>query len=94
MPAVLRSLLSSMVEPRHMGTLNSLIGVLEMLGLMIAAPVLFGSLSLGFEWGGAWTGLPFICAAAIISVATAIIWFLPIRGQEDPAGSSHEAPVC
>ncbi|KAH8194534.1 hypothetical protein TruAng_011297 [Truncatella angustata] len=93
MTAVIRSLLSSMVESRHMGTLNSLIGVLEMVGLMVAAPALFGSLRLGFEIGGNWIGLPFMLAAAMISVSTAIVWFLPIGEKERPASSSHEDAV-
>ncbi|KAH8896378.1 MFS general substrate transporter [Thozetella sp. PMI_491] len=84
MPAVIRSLLSGMVEPDHLGALNSVIGVLEMVGLMLAAPSLFQSLRLGFELGGAWIGLPFFCAAGMISVSTAIIWFFPDREEASP----------
>src|SRR6187399_3735058 len=79
MAAVIRSLLSGMVEPHYLGTLNSLIGVLEMVGLMAAAPTLFQSLRYGLELGGAWIGLPFFCAAGMISLSSAIVWFLPIR---------------
>lgn len=80
MTAVLRSLLSNMVEPRYLGTMNSLLGILEMVGLMIAAPSLFVSLRYGFELGGDWIGLPFICAAAMISLSTAMVFLLPISG--------------
>ncbi|KAK9777815.1 putative Major facilitator superfamily domain-containing protein [Seiridium cardinale] len=93
MLGVLRSLLSSMVEPRHMGTLNSLIAVLEMVGLMIAGPSLFWSLRLGIEWGGGWSGLPFFCAAAMLSVSTAVVSFLPIRKKQRPYSPSHEEEV-
>jgi hypothetical protein len=85
MAAVIHSLLSSLVEPHHFGTLNSLIGVLEMVGLMVAAPSLFQSLRLGLELGGAWIGLPFFIAAGMISVSTGIIWFFPVREKGRPS---------
>ncbi|KAK1754313.1 major facilitator superfamily domain-containing protein [Echria macrotheca] len=89
MAAVIRSLLSSLVEPHHFGTLNSLIGVLEMVGLMVAAPSLFQSLKLGLEMGGAWIGLPFFIAAGMISVSTFIIWFFPVR-EKDKVGEADD----
>ncbi|KAK6073234.1 MFS transporter [Seiridium cupressi] len=82
MPPVIRSLLSDIVEPRSLGTMNSLVGILEMLGLMISAPTLFGCLRLGFELGGNWIGLPFMCAAAMITISITIVWFSPIKEQK------------
>ncbi|KAK9414727.1 putative Major facilitator superfamily domain-containing protein [Seiridium unicorne] len=93
MLGVLRSLLSSMVAPRHMGTLNSLTTVLEMVGLMVAGPSLFWSLRLGFEWGGIWNGLPFFCAAVMLCVSTAVVSFLPIREKQKPESPSHQEEV-
>ncbi|ETS73557.1 hypothetical protein PFICI_14503 [Pestalotiopsis fici W106-1] len=88
MTAVLRSLLSNMVEHRYLGTMNSLLGILEMLGLMAGAPALFSSLRRGFELGGDLIGLPFICAAAMIALSTCVIWLLPVRD-----GKEHDE-VC
>jgi hypothetical protein len=78
-PIVVRSIITNMIEPRQMGTVNSLIGVLELLGIMIASPLLYGALRVGFQWGGPWLGLPFVCTAGILSLSTAILWLLPIR---------------
>lgn len=93
MTAVLRSLLSNMVEPRHLGTMYSLLSLLEMVGLMIGSPALFASLRIGFETGGQWVGLPFTCAAAMIATSTVTIWLLPFKekeGQPDPAVQSGD----
>lgn len=78
-PVILRSIITNLIEPEHMGLVNSLIGVLELLGVMVTSPLLYGSLRLGVEWGGPWLGLPFIGAAGLLSVSTTIIWLLPIR---------------
>ncbi|KAF3024910.1 hypothetical protein E8E14_012854 [Neopestalotiopsis sp. 37M] len=83
MTAVLRSLLSNMVEHRHLGTMNSLLGILEMLGLMAGAPALFSSLRRGFEIGGDLIGLPFLCAAAMIALSTCIVWLLPVGEKKE-----------
>ncbi|KAI1869194.1 uncharacterized protein JN550_005824 [Neoarthrinium moseri] len=82
MTAVLRSLLSNMVEPRHLGTMNSLLGILEMIALMLGAPALFSSFRLGLELSGDWIGLPFICAAAMIAFSTIIVFVLPVRASK------------
>lgn len=87
MTAVLRSLLSNMVEPRYLGTMNSLVGILEMIGLMIGAPALFASFRLGFELSGDWIGLPFTCAAVMIALSTSIVFFLPVRASKGHADS-------
>lgn len=83
MTPVLRSLLSNMVEPRYLGTMNSLLGILEMIGLMVGAPALFASFRRGFEIGGDLIGLPFICAAAMIALSTCIVWLLPVGRKND-----------
>jgi hypothetical protein len=87
---MIRSLLSDIVDPRFLGTMNSLVGILEMVGLMIAAPSLFGCLRLGFELGGNWIGLPFVCAACLLAVSTLIVFFLPIHENKRQAGRSPD----
>lgn len=90
---MLRSLLSNMVDPRHLGTMNSLLGILEMIGLMIGAPALFASLRHGFELGGDWIGLPFICAAAMIALSTGIVFILPVRTNKSHASDLRHGAV-
>jgi hypothetical protein len=72
--SVVRSLANALVEEHHVGIVNSLIGFMEMVGLMIAGPVLSQSLRIGFELGGPWVGLPFLCGACLCAVSTAIVW--------------------
>ncbi|KAK4135842.1 MFS general substrate transporter [Trichocladium antarcticum] len=74
MSSLIRSLLNALVEEHHVGTVNSLVGFLETSGLMVAGPLLAKSLSVGLALGGAWIGLPFVVAALLFTVATAILW--------------------
>lgn len=71
--ATMHSLLNSFVEPHHLAMLNTLLGMLEVSGLMVAAPLLFGALQRGVALGGAWTGLPFMLAAGMCLVSTVIV---------------------
>ncbi|KAK4171556.1 major facilitator superfamily domain-containing protein [Triangularia setosa] len=79
--SVIRSLLNSLVEEHHVGTVNTLIGFMENVGMMAAGPLLAKSLSLGLELGGVWVGLPFVTAGLFIATSTAILWIfrLPRR---------------
>ncbi|KAK3996392.1 major facilitator superfamily domain-containing protein [Cladorrhinum sp. PSN332] len=59
---LIRSLLNSLVEEHHIGTMNTLIGFMETVGLTMAGPVLAKSLEIGLDLGGPWIGLPLIIA--------------------------------
>lgn len=78
MSSVLCSLLNSLAEPRHLGRLNAVVGIMEMASLLIAAPTLSQSLRVGLEMGGAWVGPPFLCAAAIMAVSTVVVWIVRV----------------
>jgi hypothetical protein len=83
-----RSLLNALVEEHHVGTVNSLIGFMEMIGVAAASPMIAESLKLGLKLGGPWVGLPFITAAVFFGVATVIVsmFRLPKRADTgDPA---------
>lgn len=71
---VIRSLANALVEEHHIGVLNSLIGFMEMAGMLVAGPLLSMSLQKGFELGGAWQGLPFFVATLLFVLATLILW--------------------
>jgi len=88
MTSVVRSLLNALVEEHHVGTVNSLIGFMEMIGVAAASPMIAESLKLGLKLGGPWVGLPFITAAVFFGVATVIVsmFRLPKRADTgDPA---------
>ncbi|OIW31379.1 MFS general substrate transporter [Coniochaeta ligniaria NRRL 30616] len=72
--ALVRSLANALVEEHHVGICNSLVGFLEMVGIMIAGPILAKALKVGFAWGGPWMGLPFMVSAFLFGISTAIVW--------------------
>ncbi|KAL1865867.1 hypothetical protein Daus18300_006979 [Diaporthe australafricana] len=78
---LLRSLLNAQVEPHHVGILNTLLGFVDTLGVMLAAPVFSESLNKGIELGGAWIGLPFMAGAVIACFAAGILWVYRIPPQ-------------
>lgn len=71
---LLRSLLSGLVGPRHAGALNTVLGILETLGVMAAAPAAGRALGAGFAAGGAWAGLPFVAGAGVSLVGAGVLW--------------------
>lgn len=68
-----RSLLNALVEEHFVGTLNAIIGLLEMAGTMGAGPLMAWLLKVGFQWGGAWIGLPYVFAAFLFTIAFAFV---------------------
>ncbi|KAL2262526.1 hypothetical protein VTK26DRAFT_1056 [Humicola hyalothermophila] len=74
MTSVIRSLLNALVEEHHVGTLNSLVSLMETVGMILAGPLLAKALSVGLNLGGAWMGLPFFVAALLFVFATTILW--------------------
>lgn len=77
---LIRSVLSALVEEHHIAILNTLIGITESLGVMVASPLLAMSLSLGLKLGGGWIGLPFFFAAIFATIVTIVGWtFRPPR---------------
>ncbi|KAG8166853.1 hypothetical protein KVR01_002542 [Diaporthe batatas] len=89
---LLRSLLNAQVEPHHVGILNTLLGFLDTLGVMIGAPVFSQSLRKGIELGGPWIGLPFLAGAVISCFAAGMLWLFSIPPQvEGSAGQGGQA---
>ena len=87
---VLRSLINAYVEPHHQAMLQTLLGLLELSGLLVAAPVLYGSLHRGLSMGGLWTGLPFMIAAGMIFVGLVIICIFRLpREKLQPADAAE-----
>ncbi|CAK7203641.1 hypothetical protein SEUCBS139899_006379 [Sporothrix eucalyptigena] len=71
--SVMRSILNAFVEPHHLAMLNTLLGLLEFSGLMVAAPSLFAALQRGVDLGGVWTGLPFLICAGMCLMSTLVV---------------------
>lgn len=83
LPPLLRSLLNALVEPRHVGRLNTAVGFLETLGIMLAAPVFSWAMQSGIELGGGWIGLPFAAATAIACVAAVLVFGYRLPREEE-----------
>lgn len=90
---LLRSLLVALVEPSRVGALNTAVGFLETLGVMVAAPAFAWLLQVGIAWGAGWVGLPFGAAAVVAGVSAVVVFLYRIPGdlervivEEDHAG--------
>ncbi|RDW94397.1 hypothetical protein BP5796_00160 [Coleophoma crateriformis] len=85
---IVRSLLASMVEPHHIGTLFNTISLLQTAGSIIAGPLLANTFKLGLKMDGIWIGLPFMIAGCLLSFAAVVIWSITVTtksvaGQDD-----------
>jgi hypothetical protein len=74
MSMLIRSLITALVEEHHVGTANTLVGFMEMVGLTVAGPLLAKSLSVGLDLGGPWVGLPFLTGGSFFATSTIILW--------------------
>ncbi len=83
--SLVRSLANALIEEHHIGILNTLIGMVDSIALMIAGPLLSSTLSAGFRMGGPWIGLPFICAAAMYGVCLAVTLCFRLPPGKSPA---------
>ncbi|CCC07670.1 unnamed protein product [Sordaria macrospora k-hell] len=92
--STLRSLLNALVDEEHMGLVNSVVGWLEMVGIMVAGPVLAEGMSEGLRRGGGWVGLPFWIAGGLLAGASGLVWAVRVgegkgdgrKGREDGEG--------
>ncbi|KAK4103346.1 MFS general substrate transporter [Parathielavia hyrcaniae] len=89
MTALIRSLINALVEEHYVGTVNTLIGFMEMVGMTVAGPLLAKSLSVGLNLGGAWIGLPFLTTGLFFVISTAMLWSFRLpTGQRASVQSS------
>ncbi len=67
--AALRSLASALVSETQIGLLNTIIGLVQSVGGLVAGPVLAGAFNYGMALGGSWIGLPYFVAAGLFAAA-------------------------
>ncbi|KAK4227516.1 major facilitator superfamily domain-containing protein [Podospora fimiseda] len=85
---LIRSLLNSLVEEHHIGTMNTLIGFMETVGLTMAGPLLATSLRVGLDLGGPWVGLPLVVAALFFMASCTILWIFRLPGRKNSSSTS------
>lgn len=77
-----RALLNAIVEPHTIATLNTTIGLIEMLIGLGAAPALAWLLSWGIGLGGVWYGLPYLAMGLLLLCVTVIVLIFKIPKEE------------
>ncbi|KAK2773040.1 hypothetical protein FQN52_004725 [Onygenales sp. PD_12] len=86
--AVNMSLVSTLVEPRHIARLYSIVSMLSMVGSFVGGPLLAALFGLGMKMGEGWVGLPFLGAALLYGVILASVWFIRLpRGNRADDGN-------
>jgi hypothetical protein len=77
-PVLTRAVANAIVEPHTIGTLNTVIGMVEQVGLAFAAPLLSWLLRAGLRLGGVWEGLPYIGGAFLMAIGALIVFMFQI----------------
>ncbi|KAH8821770.1 major facilitator superfamily domain-containing protein [Xylogone sp. PMI_703] len=76
---LVRSLITSMVEPHYVATLYNIIAICEAAGIMSAGPALSASFRRGLQLGGAWIGLPFFISGTLFAICATVVWSLRVK---------------
>jgi MFS family permease len=79
---VVRSLLASTVEKNHVGTMYTVIGTIETVGILVSGPLLAITFRVGMEVDGGWLGLPYIVAGLLLSLAAVTVCLVRVSRLE------------
>jgi MFS family permease len=81
-----RSLVTALVDQKHLGLLYSMISTVVYAGACIASPLFAKSFSWGMKLGEAWYGMPFLVASGLFAVALFAISAIRLKriGNETP----------
>lgn len=90
-PPLLRSLLASIVDKRHVNTMYTIISVFESMGSIVAGPLLAASFRLGMNMDGAWIGLPFLMTGCLFGSAAVAVIAINVSSVEREASKASEA---
>ncbi|POR31342.1 Uncharacterized protein TPAR_08440 [Tolypocladium paradoxum] len=81
-----RSLVTSMVEQKHLGAVYTTIAVLTYAGVLTGRPLLARAFQWGLELGEAWMGMPFLIASGCFVLALLAVTSAATRN----GGQGHE----
>lgn len=81
--ALVRAIITMLVDKQHVGRLFAAIAVVERAGALAAGPVLGAMYSVGLEWKGSWLGLPFFAVAAICFLGAVAVWLFGILARRE-----------
>jgi hypothetical protein len=89
--ALTRSLITSLVDKEHVGSLYAAVAVVETTAALPAGPLLAALYAAGLRLKGAWIGLPFYGLAVIALIGTvAVFWFGFLKNVNDVRDESDD----
>lgn len=78
LPSLCRSLASYHTSSQNTSKLQTVIGITETIGLLVAAPALAWMFSLGMKFGGVWMGLPYVVMSGYLFVTAVALCFVKL----------------
>jgi hypothetical protein len=73
-PSLMRSLVTSIIEPQRVVQLYALITMFEMLGYLVSGPVLAALFKIGLALAGWGVGLPFLVSGGLMAVGAVLVF--------------------
>ena len=89
-PITVRSLVTSLVPPDHVGTLYSAIAITQSLGILVSGPLFAYFYRIGLHLGGTWMGMPFVQAGLLYMISTIAMWFVRVPETEQDEAQETE----
>lgn len=75
---ILRGLLSELVDGQHYGLLFASVALMESLGGVLGRPLMQVCFESGANFGGVWTGLPFLVATLFFVLAVILLRYVRV----------------
>ncbi|KAG8415784.1 hypothetical protein J3458_009604 [Metarhizium acridum] len=88
-----RSIVTSMVEKRHLAALYTTISVLLYGGMLTGGPLFAGAFGWGLRMGGLWIGMPYLIACGCFALALVAVSTAPTAGQVPGAVGGEDGDV-
>ena len=88
--ALIRSLLAGLVQPTKVARLFVVVGLVQTVSMLVAAPLLAALFQQGLRSGGGWVGLPYIAGAILVGVMTTGMWVLRLGSEGAKTGKTDE----
>lgn len=79
----LRSVITALVHPSHLGTLYASIALTQNIGALTQGPVIAAAFKKGMRLGGVLTGLPYIIMASVFFLSFLAVAFIRLPSKEE-----------
>ncbi|KAJ8067506.1 hypothetical protein OCU04_004849 [Sclerotinia nivalis] len=94
--SLVRSLITGLVQKKHVARIFALIAVVETSSALVAGPAVAGMYELGLVWRGSWEGwlgLPFVGLAGVCGVGSLGVWCVRGLGEGSKEGLEEDEDV-